>query len=79
MNNTRVHVFDDRGFNLPYTIESVWNESTFISESEVDLPYEEIIQKITNMFFYHLKRTGLSDSREFAERYTRDMLQECKD
>ena len=66
---------DKFGFNTPYTIDRVWNEITFISESEFDgLTYEESIKKLTEVFHYHLKRTKLSDCKNFARNYVENMI-----
>ena len=71
---------DEFGFSLPYTIDNIWNECTAISNSElIGLSYENIIDKMAKILFYQLKRTNISDSFEFAEKYTRNMIQECKD
>ena len=73
-------VFDEFGFTLPYTIDSIWNELCGISELELKgATRSEVITKMSELFHYHLKRANFKYSLEFVRRYTENMIQETKD
>ena len=73
-------VFDEVGFTVPYTVDSIWNELCGISELELEgATRGEVITKMSELFHYHLKRANFKYSLEFARSYTVNMIQEVKD